>query len=201
MPTFATLGPDGSNHQLVTERYLQFHGLTGARVTLVTDFGRALDLMLSGEADHVIQVAVHPSTTETVARAYFRHRIYVVDTFIAPSHPLAVLTRAEVSTPATLALQPATRDYIDASRWQTLVPETSIASVAQGLLDGHYDSGITRLDLADRHPGRFRVDEVIGTIDDPWLVYGRVRTCRGPLLAWPESPIAQQLRAVKGGGA
>lgn len=195
MLTFATLGPDGSNHQLVTQRYLDFHKITDGRVLLVTDFGRALELMLSGEVDYVVQVAVHPSTTETVARAYFRHRIYVVDTFIAPSHPLAVLTRADVSTPQTLALQPATKEYVDTSRWATLVAETSIATVAAGLLEGRYDSGITRLDYAERHPGRFRVDEVIGTIDDPWLVYGKVRTCSETLLAWAESPIARQFKA------
>ncbi len=197
MLTFATLGPDGSNHQLVTRRYLDFHGLTDARIVLVTDFGHALEQMIAGAVDHVVQVGVHPSATETVARAFFRHRIHVVDTFIAPSHPLAVLTRAEVEEPVTLALQPATKEYVDTSRWRTLVPETSIATVAAGLLESRYDSGITRLDLAERHPGRFRIDEMIGTIDDPWLVYGKVRTCVGELLAWKDSPLARQFRQAK----
>lgn len=194
MLTFATLGPAGSNHELVTRTYLDFHGLGNARIVLVERFATAIEMMVAREVDHVIQVAVHPSTTETVARAYFRHRIHVVDTFIAPSHPLAVVTRAEVSEPRTLALQPATKEYVDTYRWPTLIPETSVATVAQGLIDGRYDSGITRRDLIDRHPGRFRVDVEIGTIDDPWIVYGRERTCRGALLAWKESPLGLGLR-------
>ena len=198
MLKFATLGPDGSNHQLVTGYYLAFHGLTDARIALVTDFANALDMMVSGDADYTIQVAVHPSTTETVARAYFRHRICVVDTFIAPSHPLAILTRAEVTRPVTLALQPATRDYADLSRWATLIPETSTASVASGLLEGRYDSGITRLDLAARYPGRFRIDAEIGTIDDPWIVYGKTRVCREPLSAWKESPVSRLFNRASG---
>lgn len=196
MLTFATLGPAGSNHELVTRAYLAFHGRTDARIVLVESFATAIEMMVAKEVDHVIQVAVHPSTTETVARAYFRHRIHVVDTFIAPSHPLAVLTRAEVSEPRSLALQPATKEYVDTYRWPTLVPETSIATVAQGLLEARYDSGITRRDLADRHPGRFRIDVEIGTIDDPWIVYGRERTCAEPLLAWKDSPFARRLRAA-----
>lgn len=190
MLKFATLGPEGSNHQLVAGHYLAFHGLKDAHITLVSSFAEAIDMMVSGEVDFTIQVAVHPSTTETVARAYFRHRIYVVDTFIAPSHPLAVLTRAEIENPVTLALQPATREYADLSRWAELIPETSTASVATALMEGRYDSGITRLDLAARYPGRFRIDAEIGTIDDPWIVYGKTRVCRGPLSAWKESPVA-----------
>ncbi|MBC7793982.1 MAG: hypothetical protein H7Z43_09750, partial [Clostridia bacterium] len=191
MLVFATLGPSGSNHELVTRRYLEFHGLGDARVELVLKFEDALEMMLAGSAQHIVQVAVHPETSETVARYYFRHRIYVIDAFIAPSHPLGVLTRADVTQPKTLALQPATRGYIDTSRWPTLIPEVSIASVAEGLLAGRYDSGLTALHFAESHPGRFRVDCSIGTIDDPWLVYGTQRTSGGNLLAWPNSPAAQ----------
>jgi hypothetical protein len=193
--TFATLGPAGSNHDLVMSRYLAFRGVSEqARVRLVESFADALDLMVSGEVDYILQVAVHQSATETVARAFFRHGIYVVDTFIAPSHPLAVLTRAQVETPRTLALHPSTRDYADLSGWPEHVYEISTASVAQGLLEGRYDSGLARADLAERYPGRFRIDLMVGTVDDPWIVYGRRRTCTGDLLAWPDSPLAAQLR-------
>lgn len=194
MTTFATLGPQGSNHELVARNYIAFHGLADASVVLVNDFTKALELLVADRVDHVLQVAVHPSTTEIVARAYFQHKVYVVDTFIAPSHPLAVLTRAEVDVPRTLALQPATKGYTDTSRWPTLVPEASTATVANGLLEGRYDSGIARADLAERYPGRFRIDAMIGTVDDPWLIYGKTRTCAGPILAWKDSPFGRSLR-------
>jgi len=191
---FATLGPAGSNHELVTQNYLAFHGLDDANITLVNDFADALNMLVNDHVDHILQVAVHPSTTALVATAYFQHGVYVIDAFVAPSHPLAVLTRAEVAQPVTLALQPATKEYTDTSRWTTLVPEISTGTVAAGLLEGRYDSGITRLDLADRYPGRFRVDSVIGTVDDPWIVYGKSRTCDGPLLAWRDSPLGRRFR-------
>ncbi len=194
MLAFATLGPAGSNHELVTTQYLAFHGLHHARIELVLKFDDALAMMLSGKVQHVVQVAVHPDATATVARFFIHHRIYVIDTFIAPSYPLGVLTRAEVLHPRSLALQPATREYVDTRRWDTLVPEVSVASVAEGLLAGTYDSGITALHVAERHPGRFRVDSVIGTIDDPWIVYGMQRTTDGQLLAWRDSPAAKLYR-------
>ncbi|MGD9805595.1 MAG: hypothetical protein AB7E81_17135 [Hyphomicrobiaceae bacterium] len=159
---------------------------------LVSDFTAALDMLVCGNVDHILQVAVHPTTTTLVAQAHFKHQIHVVDAFVAPSHPLAILTRAEVEQPTTLALQPATKDYADTSRWPSLVPEISTATVAEGLLAGRYDSGITRLDLADRYPDRFRVDAVIGTVDDPWIVYGKTRTCESPLLAWKDSPLGRR---------
>ena len=193
MLTFATLGPADSNHDLVTRRYLAFRGLDDARVVLVDDFDEALVAMAAGDIDHILQVAVHPQATSTVAKAFFRHGIYVIDTFIAPSHPLAVLTRADVSQPRTLALQPATRDYADLSAWPEHIEVGSIGTISADLLAGRYDSGLTRRSLAEEHPGRFRVDLEIGTVDDPWLVYGRERVASdGAILAWPESPAARQ---------
>jgi len=191
MLTFATLGPSGSNHELVTRAYLELHGLSNARIVFVDDFDQALELMVEGAVQHVVQAAVHPQATSTVAKACLRHRIFVIDTFISPSHPLAVLTRVEVVTPQSLGLQPATKDYVDTDRWPTLVPEGSTVAVGEGLLAGRYDSGLTLLALADRYPGRFRVDEIIGSVDDPWLVFGRQRTTGGRLLAWPDSPAAR----------
>lgn len=194
MPVFATLGPAGSNHDLVTRRYLDFHRLSGATVVLTDDFATAIAMMARGEVDHVVQVAVHREATETVARAFFRHGIHVIDTFISPSHPLGILTRAEIDRPRSLGLQPATRDYVDTSRWAELIDVASTPMVATGLLEGRYDSGLTALHHADDHPGRFRVDQVIGTIDDPWIVYGREGVTGGGLVAWPDSPAAALYR-------
>ena len=194
MPTFATLGPSGSNHELVARRYLNFHGLDDARIVLVDGFQEALELMATGQAQHIIQAAVHPETAATVAIAHVRHAIRVIDTFIAPSHPLAILTRREVSQPRTLALQPATRDYADISPWAEIIEETSTATIAAGLLAGRYDSGLTWRHLAAEHPGQFRIDTDIGTIDDPWLVYGREGTCKDDLLAWRDSPAGKRFR-------
>lgn len=194
MLTFGTLGPEGSNHDWVTKQYLAFHRLRQAHIKLFTDFDEAFASLFTGRIHHVIQVAVHPSVTSTVA--IYRGRAYLIDTFISPSQPMAVLTRAEVDRPLTLGLQMATRDYVDVSRWQTLVPEVSTVTVADGLLAGKYDSGLTLLRIAEQYPDRFRVDEVIGTVDDAWLVYGLEPTCKGQIQAWPDSPATALFRRL-----
>ena len=191
---FVTLGPAGTNHDLVTRRYLAFHKLDDAEVVLIDDFFEGLAMMAGGRADFMVQVAVHPDCADVVSKAHFDHGIRIIDTFISPSRELAILTRAEVARPRTLALQPATRGYADISAWPDHVPVSSIMRIAEGLLEGRYDSGLTTLEFAERHPGKFRVDTVIGTVDDPWLVFGAERVSTGGLVAWPESPGSRQFR-------
>ncbi len=192
-PVFVTLGPPGTNHEMVTRNYLSFRGLDGATVELADDFRDGLAMMAAARADFMVQAAVHPDSADIVATARFAHGIHVVDTFISPSKALGILSRKDVETPKTLALQPATRRYADLDRWEKPVPVRSIVSVAEGLLDGTYDSGLTALELADQHPDLLRVDVRIGTVDDPWLVFGKRRVSGGTLVAWPSAPVTEQL--------
>ncbi|OAJ59367.1 hypothetical protein A6V36_27350 [Paraburkholderia ginsengiterrae] len=181
-----TLGPSGSNHEFVATRYLKFHGLDDkATIQLVLDFDSAARAVINGDADYLIQVAVHPETTEIVAR--YRKHLFVVDAFVSGSKDMAIVTRVDVERPTSLALQPATREYVDTTDLQ-LIPETSTASVAEGLLSGKYESGLTYSSLALDNPSRFRLDEVIGTVDDPWIVYGRERLSKGQVVTWKDSP-------------
>ena len=106
MLIFATLGPGGSNHEWVARRYLAFHGLTDARVALFEDFDTAFDALLGEEVQHLVQAAVHPDASQSVAR--HRTRAHLIDVFLSPSQPMAVLTRRDVRRPASLGLQPAT---------------------------------------------------------------------------------------------
>jgi hypothetical protein len=190
---FVTLGPAGSNHEFVTAAYLQHHGIADfSIVELVLTFEEAALKVLSGEADHIVQVVVHPSTAEIVAR--YRQQLFVIDAFVSPSKDMAVVTRVDVECPTSLALQPATKDYIDTGELE-LIPETSTASVAEGLLAGKYESGLTYSSLATDNPKRFRVDTPIGTVDDAWIVYGRERVTYGRLVSWKDSPAAQRFHA------
>ncbi len=191
-PVFVTLGPSGTNHEMVTRNYLSFRGLDSAKVELVDDFRVGLAMMTDGSADFMVQVAVHPDCSDVVATAHFDHGIHVVDTFISPSKALGILTRRDIEVPTTLALQPATRRYANLDRWEKLVPVGSIMDVAEGLLDGTYDSGLTTLELAEQHPDLLRVDVRIGSVDDPWLVFGKQRVSDGTLVAWPSAPVTEQ---------
>ena len=93
-------------------------GLSRASVVFVDDFNDGLSMMAAGTADFMLQVAVHPACADIVATAHFQYGIHIVDTFISASKPLGILTRAEVETPCSLGLQPATREYADLSGWR-----------------------------------------------------------------------------------
>lgn len=195
-PTFVTLGPQGTNHEMITRRYLAFRGIKTAKIQLVDDFRDGLKMMAGDQADFMVQVAVHPDCADIVASAHFEYGLHVVDTFISPSKELAILTRKEIDRPKSLALQPATRSYADLTGWDELIPVSSIMRVAEGLMSGQYDSGLTALDVAEKHPDRFRIDVRIGTVDDPWIVFGKRRVSQGELIAWPESPIGAQIQQL-----
>ena len=194
--TFATLGPSGTNHELVTKRYIDFHRIGGARIVFVDDFAVAADDLLNGRIDYIIQCAVHPDTPKTMGAHY--KSMFVVDTFISPSKELAVLTRKSVETPTSIGLlRPATESYADLSRWTHRFHENSIPFVFEKMLAGEYDSGLVYLEYASQHPDLFRIDEVIGSPDDAWIVYGRERTYRDRILAWPDSPVVEQFRRLE----
>ena len=111
-PNFVTLGPAGTNHEFVTRKYLACRGLKNAQVKLIDDFLVGLAMIKNGDADYMVQVAVHPECANIVATAHFKYGIRVIDTFISPSKELGIVTRRGIKTPKTLALQPATTKYI-----------------------------------------------------------------------------------------
>ncbi len=190
---FVTLGPAGSNHELATERYIAFHKLD-ARVSLIDDFFDGLRMMHAGQADHMVQVAVQTDCADVVARAHFDYGIHIIDTCISLSKDLAILTRSNVETPGSLALQPATRGYTDISRWPDHIAVSSIMRIAEGLLDGTYESDLTTLELAHQNPGRFRIDATIETVDDAWLVFGKSSVANGKIVVWPDNPGTKMIR-------
>ena len=190
---FSTLGPSGTNHELVARKYVDFHKLRDATLRLADTATAGVEAVRDGVADYFILCAVHPDTPNLVGR-FFRE-VFIVDTFISPSLPLAVLTRADVDKPRSIGvLHPATTDYIDTSKWEqvTKITTGSLHTVADGLLKGRYDSGLVYLNYAHRYPGQLRVDQEIGSPDDAWLVLGRKRTFVDPILAWKDGPISTQ---------
>ena len=193
MITFATFGPKGTNHELVTNEYIRFHGIENARVELVPSFDAATKGLLKGEYDFVVQCAVHPDTPETLG-SHFRE-MFAVDSFISSSKELAVLTRKEVENPRSLGLlSPATESYIDPQKWETLIPGASLPIIFDNLLNGAYDSALVYLEYAHQYPDRVRVDQVLGSPDDVWIVYGRERTSEGKLQASKDAPIRRLLK-------
>jgi hypothetical protein len=191
---FTTLGPPGTNHEFVTRKYLSFHDLTAtADLLLSASVDEASKRIRTGTADYFVLCAVHPDAPRAVGRHY--REVFVVDSFISPSLPLAVLTRAGIEQPTSIGvLHPSTTDYIDASAWDRVVHITTgtLHTVAAGLLAGSYDSGLLYRSYADRYPDRLRIDQDLGSPDDAWLVLGRERTFVEPVQAWRGAPVARQ---------
>lgn len=189
---FGTLGTEGSNHSMIVRQYIEFRKLESAKVVLYTDFREAFEALLAGDLDFVLQVSVHPSHTEMSAR--YVHRVHVVDTFIAPSKSLAIITRKDVESPRSIAFQPATKHYADLSAWPRQIDEVSIMTVAEGLHEGRFDSGITSVELVEQAPDRFRIDQLFGPITDVWVLFGRQPLNVSALVAWPEAPVCRHFQ-------
>ncbi len=188
---FGTLGGEDSNHALVLKRYLTARSIENSEVTLFAGFDEAFDALACGQLDFVLQVSVHPDHTECVAR--YVGRAFIIDTFIASSKPLGILTRRDVEKPKTIALQPATRHYADLGAWDKQIDEASISTVAAGLLSGKYDSGIAAIEVLEQYPDRFRLQLDIGPIQDAWLLFGREPVTTNEIFLWPESPVRRLL--------
>ncbi|GIR54652.1 MAG: hypothetical protein CM15mP62_21230 [Rhodospirillaceae bacterium] len=183
---FITLGPSGTNHEFVTQNYLRFRKLKDADIKLIDNFFFGLEMMADGRADYMVQAAVHPDCSDLVAKAHFLYGISVVDTFIFPGKQLALLSRVDINKPRRVAFQPATRHYVALKIGKNIFREFHM-HVAEGLLSGAYDSGITFLDIAEKHSTKLRVEIKIGTVDDPWIVYGKQDVFNGEIIAAPSA--------------
>ncbi len=80
--------------------------------------------------------------------------------------------------------------YPDLTRWKTVVQEPANPVVAENLLAGKYDAGVTFVAFGEEHPQELRVLKRYGEVDTTWLVYGRRRRYAGELIGRriPEFP-------------
>lgn len=166
---YATLGPAGSNHELVLKRYLESSD-DNPNILLFDDFPNAFEALLAGRVDRVMQCTAHFSHADCVGR--FMHRAYPVDSFIAGSRPLALLARQAANPPVSVGLQPATRYYTDLSTFSEQIEMPTIVDVAEGLLNARFDAGICALETLERHPQELRLLKDLGPALDVWVIFG-----------------------------
>ncbi|MGJ7491426.1 hypothetical protein [Variovorax sp. ZT4R33] len=192
MLTFATLGPEGSDHHFVLQRYLASHGITeGVRQTFFDNFHIGARDVVEGRADYLLQCALDPAAAEIACT--FRPRLVVVDAFISPSQPLALVrARNAGAGRGRVAMQPATQNGTDLSCWTEIIPEPSVAAVQQGLRARRYDAGIVFMSFALANCGEWQVLAPIGTFCNAWIVCGREAVDRGEAVVWRDSPVAHQ---------
>jgi hypothetical protein len=187
MITLVTLGPTGTCHERAAIEYMGFQGVEDFEIELIGDFFDGLERIRGRDDAFLIQCSAHPKVHE-ITETHWRE-VFVVDTFIYPTKALAVLSRREVERPRTLGLVPATAGYIDRGAWEEIVDVQSKPIVAEELLAGRYEAGLTHLEHLAKHPEELRLDLEIGEIDTTWVVYGTEKRFRGEVIGIPSAEI------------
>jgi hypothetical protein len=185
--TVITLGPEGTCHERAVKRYLEFQGVQDCEIELTTDFFAGLDKVRQTPNTFLVQCSAHPKVHE-ITEKYWTE-VFVVDTFIYPTKHLVLLSRREVEKPRSIGIVPATKGYVDLSQWEEVIDVVSKPVVAEGLLRGEYDSGLTHMEHVGEHAEELRLDLDIGEIDTTWVVYGREKRFAGEVIGIPSSEL------------
>lgn len=185
-----TLGPEGTCHERAAREYMAFQGINDYEVEFIYDFFDGLEMIRGREDAFLIQCSAHPLVHKITER-YWKE-VFVVDTFIYPTKALAVLARREVERPRSLGLVPATAGYIDPDDWEEIVDVVSKPVVAEELLAGRYDAGLTHLEHLEAHRDELRLDLEIGEIDTTWVVYGTEKRFEGRVIGIPSTELFER---------
>lgn len=185
--TFITLGPEGTCHERAVRRYAEFQGIERFEFELITDFFDGLERLRGREDAFLVQCSAHPLVHQ-ITEKYWTE-VFVVDTFIFPTKHLVVLTRKEVERPRSLGIVPATKGYVDLSQWEEVIDVASKPIVAEELLEGRYDSGLTHIEHVEEHADELRLDLDIGEIDTTWVVYGIEKRFQGEVIGIPSAEL------------
>lgn len=182
-----TLGPTGTCHERAVIAYMGFQGVEDFEIGYIGDFFDGLERIRGRENAFLVQCSAHPLVHKITERYW--DEVFVVDTFIYPTKALAVLARREVERPRTLGLVPATSGYIDADDWEEIIDVQSKPIVAEELLAGRYEAGLTHLEHLEQHPDELRLELEIGEIDTTWVVYGNRKRFEGEVIGIPSPEV------------
>jgi hypothetical protein len=166
---------------------MRFQGVEDFDVEFIGDFFDGLERIRGKENAFLIQCSAHPKVHEVTERHWAE--VFVVDTFIYPTKALAVLRRREAERPRTLGLVPATAGYVDLDAWDEVVDVQSKPIVAEELLAGRYEAGLTHLEHLAAHPDELALVEEIGEIDTTWVVYGTTKRFKGEVIGIPSADL------------
>jgi hypothetical protein len=192
--TFVTLGPTGTCHERAVDEYARFQRIEDYAIELITDFFVGLELLRETPNAFLVQCSAHPKVHE-ITEKYWTE-VWVVDTFIYPTKHLVLLSRKEVEKPRSLGIVPATKGYVDLSQWEEVIDVASKPIVAEELLAGRYDSGLTHVEHVEEHAEELRLDLDIGEIDTTWVVYGKQKRFQGEVIGIPSAELFRQPQPV-----
>jgi hypothetical protein len=182
-PTFITLGPSGTCHENALMHYLDFQGLTSFDVELVEDLLEAIVHVRDRPNTFLVQCSAHVQVHLVTER--YHQDVFVIDTFIYPTKELGLIVRRDVEHPRSLGIVSATRGYLDLSPWETVIDQPSKPVVAQNLLEGAFDAGLTHVHHAVEHPEILRLTDYYGAVDTTWVVYGPFKRFAGDVIGQP----------------
>jgi hypothetical protein len=194
--TLVTLGPTGTCHERAAVAYMDFQGIEDFEFEFIGDFLDGLESIRGRDDAFLIQCSAHPLVHKVTERYW--DEVFVVDTFIYPTKALAVLARSEVAEPRSLGLVPATAGYVDLAEWGEVIDVQSKPIVAEELLAGRYEAGLTHLEHLAAHPDELRLVEEIGEIDTTWVVYGTNKRFEGDVIGIPSPELFGRRSSVVG---
>lgn len=194
MITLVTLGPTGTCHERAVTEYMGFQGVEDFEIELILDFFDGLERIRGRDDAYLIQCSAHPKVHEITEKHWTE--VFVVDTFIYPTKHLVLLSRRDVEEPRSLGIVPATKGYVDLSRWDEIVDVASKPIVAEGLLRGDYDSGLTHMEHVEEHRDLLRLDLDIGEIDTTWVVYGTRKRFDGEVIGIPSPELFRRTQPI-----
>ncbi len=192
--TFITLGPTGTCHERAVIEYASFQGIDDYGIELITDFFVGLEMLRETPGAFLVQCSAHPLVHE-ITEKYWTE-VWVVDTFIYPTKHLVLLSRRDVEKPRSLGIVPATKGYVELAAWEEVIDVASKPLVAEGLLRGDYDSGLTHMEHVEEHTDELRLDLDIGEIDTTWVVYGREKRFQGDVIGIPSPELFRQPQLI-----
>jgi len=138
-------------------------------VTFVDDLVAAMEGLCVGAGDFIVQCSAHLNVHEVTERR--SSEIHVIDTFMCPTRPIAILARTDVSSQRTIGVPHAAVGYLAGEDWDEMILETTKPVVAHRLL-GAYDAGLTNYEQLEAHPDELRLVRYVGEVQTTWLVYG-----------------------------
>jgi hypothetical protein len=191
---FVTLGPEGTCHERAVRNYAAFQGIEDYEFEFITDFFDGLEAIRGRDDAFLVQCSAHPLVHE-ITEKYWTE-VFVVDTFIYPTKHLVLLSRKEVERPRSIGIVPATKGYVDLSQWEEVIDVVSKPIVAEELLRGEYDSGLTHMEHVEEHADELRLDLDIGEIDTTWVVYGTRKRFEGDVIGIPSRDVLEGATSI-----
>lgn len=183
MTKFYTLGPTGSCHENALYHYLRFQNIDSPEVFLFDDLVEAAEIAASDRDAYVLQCSAHLNVHIITERFY--NLLPVVDTFIFPTQPIALVKRKEVTSPRRIGLPEPTLGYINASQWEEIIYETTKPVVEKNILAGQYEAGIAYVKTATKNPEKIEIMEYIGEVVTSWILYGPRKRYSNSIIASP----------------